>query len=98
MQQRDARMAWWREAKFGMFIHWGVYAVPAGEHKGVRDGEWIMRRAEIPVKEYRDYAKQFTAEHYDPKAWVDLAQKAGNAKRSLQEGQIRLVRGVFRAK
>lgn len=74
---RNKRMAWWREAKFGMFIHWGVYAVPAGEHNGVRDGEWIMRRAEIPVKEYRDFAKRFTAEHYDPQAWVNLAQKAG---------------------
>jgi alpha-L-fucosidase len=40
--QRDARMAWWREAKFGMFIHWGVYAGPAGEHQGVRDAEWTM--------------------------------------------------------
>ena len=77
MQQRDARMAWWREAKFGMFIHWGVYAVPAGVHNNVRDGEWIMRRAEIPVKEYRDYAKRFTAENYDPQAWVDLASRAG---------------------
>ena len=75
--ERDKRMAWWREAKFGMFIHWGVYAVPAGVHNGVRDGEWIMLRAEIPVKEYRDYSKRFTAEHYDPQAWVNLAQKAG---------------------
>ncbi|HEX5790426.1 MAG TPA: alpha-L-fucosidase, partial [Luteolibacter sp.] len=75
--QRDARMAWWREAKFGMFIHWGVYSVVAGEHEGVRDGEWIMRRAEIPVKRYREYAKGFTADHYDPKAWADLAAKAG---------------------
>lgn len=75
--QRDARMAWWREAKFGMFIHWGVYAVPAGVYEDVRDAEWLMRRAEIPVKVYRDYARQFTAENYDPQAWVDLAKKAG---------------------
>ena len=45
--QRDARMAWWREAKVGMFIHWGVYSVPAGFYHdkpvgGI--GEWIMNR------------------------------------------------------
>jgi hypothetical protein len=45
--QRDARMAWWREAKFGMFIHWGIYAVPTGVHEGTRDAEWIMRGAKI---------------------------------------------------
>ena len=67
-EQRDQRMAWWREAKFGMFIHWGIYAVPAGEHEGVRDAEWIMRRAKIPVKRYREYAREFTAEDYKPEA------------------------------
>jgi hypothetical protein len=54
---REARLAWWREARFGLFMHWGIYAVPAGEWKGLekqRDlgGEWIMQRAQIPVKEY----------------------------------------------
>jgi len=76
-EQRDQRMAWWREAKFGMFIHWGIYAVPAGEHEGVRDAEWIMRRAKIPVKRYREYAREFTAEDYKPEAWVELAEMAG---------------------
>ena len=45
---------WWREARFGMFIHWGLYAVPAGLWKGKEIpgiGEWIMYRAQIPVKE-----------------------------------------------
>src|SRR6267143_5836184 len=49
--ERDARMKWWREARFGMFIHWGLYAVPAGEYKGQRStriGEWIMEWANIP--------------------------------------------------
>ncbi len=49
---KDARMEWWREARFGMFIHWGIYAVPAGVWKGeeIRGiGEWIMNRAQIPV-------------------------------------------------
>jgi hypothetical protein len=51
-EERDARMSWWREARFGMFIHWGVYAVPAGTYRGERIGgigEWIMNRAKIPV-------------------------------------------------
>jgi len=54
-EQRDARMAWFREAKFGLFIHWGVYAVPAGTYGGKKIkgiGEWIMKRGEIPVAEY----------------------------------------------
>jgi alpha-L-fucosidase len=78
--QRDQRMQWWREAKFGMFIHWGVYAVPAGTYqdKQIRGiGEWIMLRAKIPCAEYQAYAKQFTAAQYDPDAWAALAAEAG---------------------
>ena len=51
-EERDARMAWWREARFGMFIHWGVYAVPAGTYNGKQIpgiGEWIMNRGKIPT-------------------------------------------------
>ncbi|MEM7809854.1 MAG: alpha-L-fucosidase [Planctomycetota bacterium] len=76
----DAKMAWWRDARFGMFIHWGVYAVPAGTYEGKEVpgiGEWIMKRAEIPVAEYKQYAKDFTAENYDPEAWAALAKQAG---------------------
>jgi alpha-L-fucosidase len=79
-EQRDERMAWWREARFGMFIHWGVYAVPAGTYKGERIdgiGEWIMHRGQIPVNEYKAYAKQFNPVKYDPEAWAGLARKAG---------------------
>ncbi len=79
-EQRDARMAWWREAKFGMFIHWGVYAVPAGEFKGERIGgigEWIMNRGKIPVADYRAFAPRLTASKYDPDAWAALAKAAG---------------------
>ena len=79
-QQRDARMAWWREARFGMFIHWGVYAVPAGTHNGEQIeniGEWIMHYGQIPVAEYQQYAKQFNPEKYDPDAWVRMAKYAG---------------------
>ena len=79
-EQRDARMKWWREAKFGMFIHWGVYAVPAGTYHGQqipRIGEWIMFNAKIPVAEYRAFAQQFNPTKYDPDAWVNLAKETG---------------------
>ena len=77
---RDARMAWWREARFGMFIHWGVYAVPAGFYQGesVKGiGEWIMHKAKIPVPEYEKFAARFNPVRYDPDAWVRLAKDAG---------------------
>src|SRR4051812_35995316 len=56
--QHEARMKWWREARFGMFIHWGIYSVPAGVHKGKemgpRIGEWIQHEMKIPVAEYAE--------------------------------------------
>ncbi len=79
-QQRDARMQWWREARFGMFVHWGVYSVPAGVYKGKEIGgigEWIMNRGRIPVAEYKQFARQFNPVRYDPDAWVRLAKEAG---------------------
>jgi alpha-L-fucosidase len=78
--EKDERMGWWREARFGMFIHWGVYAVPAGTHNGQRInriGEWIMNRGKIPVAEYKLYAKQFNPVKYDADAWVRMAKDAG---------------------
>src|SRR5690349_10825983 len=78
--EHAARIAWWREAKFGMFIHWGLYSVPAGEWKGkpvAGIGEWIMNRAKIPVKEYEQLATQFDPEKFDADAWAQLAQDAG---------------------
>jgi len=76
--QRDERMRWWREAKFGLFIHWGVYAVPEGRY-GDQDwyGEWIMRHANIPRDVYREFAKKFAPTQYDPQAWARLAKAAG---------------------
>src|SRR5437763_3803632 len=79
-EHRDARMRWWREAKFGLLIHWGVYAVPAGTWKGEQIpgiGEWIMLRGTIPVADYRQFARQFNHVRYDPEAWAALAQEAG---------------------
>ena len=78
--QRDARMHWWREARFGMFIHWGLYAVPAGVYDGKPIGglgEWIMRSANIPVGTYADYAKQFDPEQFNADQWVGYAKAAG---------------------
>jgi alpha-L-fucosidase len=76
----DARMAWWREARFGMFIHWGPYAVPAGEYHGetVRGvGEWIMNTAQIPIAEYETYAAAFDPVRFDAEEWVRIARDAG---------------------
>ena len=79
-EQRDVRMKWWREARFGLFIHWGVYSVPAGTWKGKRIdgiGEWIMCTGKIPVAEYRKFAEEFNPVKYDADAWVRLAKEAG---------------------
>jgi alpha-L-fucosidase len=76
----ENRMQWWRDARFGMFIHWGVYAVPAGTYKGKkinRIGEWIMNRGKIPVAEYQAFAKEFNPVHYNPDEWVRMAKDAG---------------------
>ncbi|MCD6202239.1 MAG: alpha-L-fucosidase [Bacteroidales bacterium] len=80
ISQPTDKMQWWRDAKFGMFIHWGVYSVPAGVYKGHKIngiGEWIMNYAKIPVAEYKAYAKSFNPVKYDPDAWVSLAKEAG---------------------
>ena len=68
------------DMKFGMFIHWGLYAIPAGEWKGtyVRGiGEWIMRRVPIPVEEYEQLAKQFNPQKFNAEDWSRLAKDAG---------------------
>ena len=76
--QRDARMAWWREAKFGLFIHWGVYAVPAGQYgKQAGYGEWIMHQGQISVAEYKGFAEKFNPVKYNPTTWAQLAREAG---------------------
>lgn len=74
------RTAWFREGKFGMFIHWGVYAVPAGVYQGKEVGgigEWIMDSAKIPIPEYEKFAKEFNPVKFDAKEWVRVAKDAG---------------------
>lgn len=77
---KDARMQWWRDATFGMFIHWGAYAVPAGfyqgkEVKGI--GEWIMHTANIPIPEYEAFVRQFNPQQFNAREWVKIAKQAG---------------------
>lgn len=75
-----SKMDWWRKARLGMFIHWGVYAVPAGVYneKDVNGlGEWIMHDASIPRSDYAQYARQFNPTKYNPEAWVRMAKEAG---------------------
>jgi alpha-L-fucosidase len=84
-ERSDERMEWWREARFGMFIHWGLYSVLGGEWDGKDYGkemgrasaEWIMRRAPVPTREYEKLAKKFNPVKFDAKAWVGLARQAG---------------------
>lgn len=79
-QSKPDKMDWWKEAKFGLFIHWGVYSVPAGVYNG-KDiegiGEWIMNHGKIPKATYQAYAKQFNPVKYNPEAWVKMAKDAG---------------------
>ncbi|HSH08906.1 MAG TPA: alpha-L-fucosidase [Oceanipulchritudo sp.] len=77
---RDANLQAFAEMKFGMFIHWGLYAVPAGEWKGkpVRGiGEWIMKFEKIPVAEYEKLAEAFNPVKFNADEWVQLAKDAG---------------------
>jgi len=72
------RHQWFREAKFGMFIHWGLYALPAGEWNGKTDhGEWIQYSANIPGPEYVRLAAKFNPVKFNAAEWVSAAKDAG---------------------
>ncbi|MFP5040571.1 alpha-L-fucosidase [Parasediminibacterium sp. JCM 36343] len=76
----DPKMDWWKEARFGMFIHWGIYAVPAGTYNGNKVngiGEWIMNKGKIPVADYKKFASEFNPVKYNAEQWVKLAKEAG---------------------
>ncbi len=70
LKENDIR--WWQDAKFGMFIHWGLYALPADS-----DTEWYMFNHQIPADEYAKYAQQFKGAKFDADAWAAAAKKAG---------------------
>ncbi|HOW31966.1 MAG TPA: alpha-L-fucosidase, partial [Bacteroidales bacterium] len=75
---KDTRMAWWRDARFGMFIHWGLYSIPAGEWKGDNShAEWIRTTAQIPVDEYNKFALKFNPVKFEAETWVMAAREAG---------------------
>ena len=70
-KQNDPKMQWWKDAKFGMFIHWGIYSVPAGKwNDKTIYGEWIMHQAKIPRTEYAALAKQFNPTQFNAEEWV----------------------------
>src|SRR6516162_5657900 len=78
--EKDERMMWFREARFGMFIHWGLYAIPAGRWNGKEVegiGEWIMNRASIPVADYKALAPKFNPTQFSASEIVGLAKAAG---------------------
>jgi len=74
------RLQWWREARFGMFIHWGLYAIPAGQWKGQKvpnAGEWIQFSGKIPPADYAPLQKQFHPVKFDARQWAAIAKRAG---------------------
>ncbi|MFV0503931.1 MAG: alpha-L-fucosidase [Lachnospirales bacterium] len=70
VKERTERTKWYLDARFGMFIHWGVYSIPAR-------GEWVRSREEIPKEDYDYLMNEFTVENYNPKEWAALAKEAG---------------------
>ena len=80
MLTHDKRIEWWQEAKFGMFVHWGISALPGGEWKGKKIGgyaEHLMRKEKITREEYLKLASTFNPEKFDAEKWVGLAKAAG---------------------
>ncbi len=79
---KEQRLAWFKEAKFGMFIHWGPYSALAGEWQGRRvevgrNAEWIMNLLRIPVEDYRERAHRFNPRKFNAQKWVGLAKSTG---------------------
>ena len=78
--QHDARMKWFTDAKFGMFIHWGAYSTAGGEWNGNKvggAGEWLLSNAQITPADYEVLQGQFNPVKFDAKRWVEIAKDAG---------------------
>jgi len=74
------RMQWWKDAKYGMFIHWGLYSLLAGEHNGEitpKIAEWIQNTLKIPLSEYKKLMREFDPKNFNADNWVSLAKAAG---------------------
>lgn len=69
-EEYEKRIQWYKDARFGMFIHWGLYAIPAR-------GEWVRHFEQTPADEYDRYMDEFTARDYNPRQWARLAREAG---------------------
>jgi len=75
---QDSRQNWFHEARFGLFIHWGIYSVPAGEWEGHKNyAEWIQLQTKMPASDYEKYAAQFNPVRFDAREWVRVATNAG---------------------
>src|SRR4249919_2021962 len=68
--QKKARMEWWTDARFGIFIHWGLYSL-AARH------EWVKHNEHLTNEEYQKYFEQFNPDHFDPHKWARAAKAAG---------------------
>ena len=68
--QKAERLQWWTDARFGMFIHWGLYALPARH-------EWVKNQERITTEDYQKYFDHFNPDMFDPKAWAKMAKEAG---------------------
>ena len=83
--EKEKRMEWFSDARFGMFLHWGVYSTFGGEWNGVDHGkemggasaEWIYLRADIPKKDYEQAAYNFNPVNYNPSEWLEWLKMLG---------------------
>lgn len=76
--QKGERMKWWNEARFGLFIHWGIYSVSEGVWHGTNNySEWLLEYSQMPVSEYEKYADRFNPTNFNALAWVKTAKAAG---------------------
>ena len=73
-----SRMSWWQDARFGLFIHWGLYSIPAGEWEdNINHAEWIRTTAQIPIEQYDQFVDEFNPVRFDANEWVLMAKNAG---------------------
>src|SRR5437868_11065123 len=78
LEKSSDRMAWFKQARFGMFIHWGIYSVPAGEWEGNTSyAEWFQLSTKMPNAQYEKFAAAFNPTQFDAKAWAHVAKQTG---------------------